>query len=295
MSSDQYLDKMVCNLSNNVKTEVAKYINIVNKKNENILNQLPLVISLREQLAKYKNNNYEDLKILQEKVAILEKKQRTQGYLCKARSLKLNIDPNCSQTNWAPKCMDRKYYTKKKPTKRYFPTEHWASYEEAKTFASKMNIKDKKIWLQWSKMNPLPRNIPPFPQKEYLDKGWNNWWDFLGLENNRVSLTVTEMNDENSSKKDIKKVIIATTEQNTLGGFGPDIRQNDIIKTNRSELLDETNGVYCGADDGDEDNEDDDDDEDNDMMMMMMMMKMMKMKMMMKMMKMAAMPMILYI
>ena len=57
MSSDQYLDKMVCNLSNNVKMEVAKYINIVNKKNENILNQLPLVISLREQLAKYKNNN----------------------------------------------------------------------------------------------------------------------------------------------------------------------------------------------------------------------------------------------
>ena len=50
---DTHLDKMVSNLSSNVRNEVAKYIHMCNKKTDDALNQLPLVKSLRRQLAKY--------------------------------------------------------------------------------------------------------------------------------------------------------------------------------------------------------------------------------------------------
>ena len=53
MNIDPDLDTMASNLSSNVKREVAKYIDVYNKKNVDILNQLPLVKSLRCQIAKY--------------------------------------------------------------------------------------------------------------------------------------------------------------------------------------------------------------------------------------------------
>ena len=207
MNIDPDLDTMASNLSSNVKREVAKYIDVYNKKNVDILNQFPLVKSLRCQIAKYENDYVAGLKTLQEKFEMLEKKQKSQAHLCKSRAIR-------SSRDGSPQC--------------------WASYAEAKNFASQIDIEEKKIWLQWSKMNPLPQNIPSHPQKFYRGNGWTSWYDFLGLEENRVSLTVTEIDNKTSSVKDIKTVTIASEKKAIPYGAESEMQQNDIIKTNNS-------------------------------------------------------------
>ena len=72
------------------------------------------------------------------------------------------------------------------------------SFKEAKAIAQKMDVDQKKAWLNWGKLGSFHANLPPFPHLSYKEKGWTTWWDFLDLEKtfNRVSLTVTEIPEE---------------------------------------------------------------------------------------------------
>jgi hypothetical protein len=52
------------------------------------------------------------------------------------------------------------------------------SYEDAKEFVQKINVKSSN-WGEYSK-NYRPNNIPSNPNIFYKDCGWISWWDFLG-------------------------------------------------------------------------------------------------------------------
>jgi len=261
---DTHLDKMVSNLSSNVKKEVAKYIHMCNRKNEVVLNQLPLVKSLRKQLAKYQNNYVDEMETLRKRIVILEAKQKEQVCLCTARADKTMSGGEIVYSNlqWAPRCNVRKTFAcdgdHNNPEQL-----SWPSYEDAKKCASEMTNKDKKIWLQWATL-VLPENIPPNPQMVYQEDGWISWHDFIGLRDNRVSLTVTEMvNDEvGGLDKDIKNVTMDTT-KNLLSAHSEEYSQKNVKEGEEEDEEDEEEGEE-EDEEGEEDEEDEEDEEEDE-------------------------------
>jgi hypothetical protein len=61
-------------------------------------------------------------------------------------------------------------------------------YEEAREFMHNLQprIKTQREYHTWRKSGKRPRNIPVNPQQAYENKGWVNWADFLGTENEKV-------------------------------------------------------------------------------------------------------------
>ena len=53
-------------------------------------------------------------------------------------------------------------------------------FEEARTFARSLGIKNKEEWEQWAKSGERPHNIPSNPQYNYKDYGWEGMKDWLG-------------------------------------------------------------------------------------------------------------------
>ena len=59
----------------------------------------------------------------------------------------------------------------------------WASFDEAKVFVKKHNIKSKGQWNEFKKNNNLPSHIPKNPNGVYTRLGvWKGWTDFFGLD-----------------------------------------------------------------------------------------------------------------
>jgi len=56
------------------------------------------------------------------------------------------------------------------------------TYEEVREFARNLNFKSSLEWREWSKSEMRPENIPATPEIVYKDKGWVDWYDFLGYE-----------------------------------------------------------------------------------------------------------------
>ena len=54
------------------------------------------------------------------------------------------------------------------------------SYDEAKIFVSKLNLKNQNDWRTFCKSNNRPDNLPTNPQKTYLNSGWISYGEFLG-------------------------------------------------------------------------------------------------------------------
>ena len=82
MNSELNYEKMIFDITK----VMAKYMNLM-KKNEDILNELPLVKDLRAQISQYENTKKGDeMKILRKKIESLEKKQKIQACSCRKRS-----------------------------------------------------------------------------------------------------------------------------------------------------------------------------------------------------------------
>lgn len=61
-------------------------------------------------------------------------------------------------------------------------TKKFITYEQCKMFAKTLNIKTQKEWFKYWKDNDRPIDVPHTPQNYYKDKGWIDWYDFLGTE-----------------------------------------------------------------------------------------------------------------
>ena len=54
------------------------------------------------------------------------------------------------------------------------------SYDEARNFVMTLNISSAKRYLNWAKTDQRPSKIPASPDKVYKNKGWIDWYDWLG-------------------------------------------------------------------------------------------------------------------
>ena len=58
----------------------------------------------------------------------------------------------------------------------------WMSFNEAKTFIQRQNIRTVEQFHEWSKSEQSPKDFPSHPENTYKDK-WTSWGDFLGTGN----------------------------------------------------------------------------------------------------------------
>jgi superfamily II DNA or RNA helicase len=56
----------------------------------------------------------------------------------------------------------------------------YRSYNDAKTFVHKLNLKNEDEWRVFSKSAEKPKDIPATPSQTYKGKGWSNMGDWLG-------------------------------------------------------------------------------------------------------------------
>ncbi|MBI4947435.1 MAG: DEAD/DEAH box helicase family protein [Bacteroidetes bacterium] len=56
----------------------------------------------------------------------------------------------------------------------------WRSFEEARAFVRKLNLKNSIEWNQYCKSGEKPNDIPSAPTSKYKDKGWESMEDWLG-------------------------------------------------------------------------------------------------------------------
>src|SRR5258705_4366612 len=65
-------------------------------------------------------------------------------------------------------------------TKKIISNYNWRPFEEAHTYVQSLGLKNRNEWLDWSKSDSRPIDIPRVPDHVYQDKGWVSWGDWLG-------------------------------------------------------------------------------------------------------------------
>jgi len=71
-----------------------------------------------------------------------------------------------------------------------FLNSNWWSFEKAKDFVQKLNLKSKNEYIRWFKENKIV-GLHSTPDKYYINKGWVSWFDFLGTQE-QIFLPYTE-------------------------------------------------------------------------------------------------------
>ena len=56
------------------------------------------------------------------------------------------------------------------------------SFDEAREYARKLNLKSLTEWRDYTKKNKIPHYIPLRPDSKFKNNGWVSWADFLGFE-----------------------------------------------------------------------------------------------------------------
>jgi exonuclease I len=56
----------------------------------------------------------------------------------------------------------------------------YKSFEEARDFVHKLNLKSLKEWKEYCKSGHKPEDIPANPNRTYNQDGWNTWGDWIG-------------------------------------------------------------------------------------------------------------------
>jgi len=59
-------------------------------------------------------------------------------------------------------------------------SKNFLTYDEAKKFAKKNNLKSARFWFELDASGNMPDNLPSRPDNTYKNKGWTTWGDFLG-------------------------------------------------------------------------------------------------------------------
>jgi hypothetical protein len=58
---------------------------------------------------------------------------------------------------------------------------NWMTFEDARDWARKLNFKMTKEW-RYIELSKLPEGIPTHPDRSYKNKGWVDWYDWLGID-----------------------------------------------------------------------------------------------------------------
>jgi superfamily II DNA or RNA helicase len=60
----------------------------------------------------------------------------------------------------------------------------WLDFESARKIVHNKNLLNEKEWLDWSKSDEFPNNIPRSPRSKYKNSGWKGMNDWLGCQKN---------------------------------------------------------------------------------------------------------------
>jgi len=85
---------------------------------------------------------------------------------------------------------------------------NWRSYEEAKEYIRKKNIRSISGWIKFTKKNNFPPDIPKAPDYTYKNKGWKNWGVFLN--SGFIATNLRKYLPYSRAKKIIEKTKILT-------------------------------------------------------------------------------------
>jgi hypothetical protein len=58
----------------------------------------------------------------------------------------------------------------------------WTSFTDGRALARGLGLKSLRGWLEWSKRDQRPSDIPTNPDKTYRDDGWVSWPAWRGRE-----------------------------------------------------------------------------------------------------------------
>ena len=62
-------------------------------------------------------------------------------------------------------------------------TTQYRPFNEAREYARKLGLPNKRGWHQYCNSNKKPPDIPSHPERTYKGKDWTTWPDFLGTGN----------------------------------------------------------------------------------------------------------------
>lgn len=60
---------------------------------------------------------------------------------------------------------------------------NWMLFEEARSFARGLGLKNSNEWKTYCRSDVRPKNIPAIPSQTYKNEGWISWGDWLGTRN----------------------------------------------------------------------------------------------------------------
>lgn len=83
-------------------------------------------------------------------------------------------------------------------------------FEEARTFAQSLNLRDLKDWVDYCRSGEKPNDIPHKPDRIYKNKGWKSYGDWLGVwkisSDNKTS-SISEKSKQYLSFEEAKKYV----------------------------------------------------------------------------------------
>ncbi len=65
--------------------------------------------------------------------------------------------------------------------------ERWRAFEEAREFARSLNFKDAPTYKKWAMTSERPLDVPAAPHYVYRNRGWTDWYDWLGHSNTQTT------------------------------------------------------------------------------------------------------------
>ncbi len=74
-------------------------------------------------------------------------------------------------------------------------------YDQAKKIISPFKIRSSVSWREFAKSDKMPPNVPANPDREYKNKGWKGWSDFLG---NHVKVEFLEFSEAKNLVSELK-------------------------------------------------------------------------------------------
>ena len=61
----------------------------------------------------------------------------------------------------------------------------YRNFEDAKSFVRKLGLKSQSEWFKFYKSEDFPNDLPRNPNQTYKKKGWQSYWDWLGIPNTK--------------------------------------------------------------------------------------------------------------
>ena len=134
-----------------------------------------------------------------------------------------------------PYKLERTYSSEWKGAKYFFGTEIF-TYESAKSFIAKFNIKSSREYNKFIKTKDSVINLPGVPHRVYKNTGWIDWKDFLGYNNENRGANKRKYLNFSQAKIFLKKFEFKNSTEYISAVRNPDFRKDNKLSTHPSRI-----------------------------------------------------------